>query len=216
MEFYTTSELSHHGILGQKWGVRRYQNKDGSLTPAGRSRYGVEQLEKKAQKQAYKEHRKSGGGFLFRSARKSTGKNFDEAEKNFENVVLNDSKYKDLSKQAADAEKKRLLMEKGIDPNSTKYDKLINSKEYREATNISEKADRAKERRVNQLAKKYVDQIKEAKMSDLKIRDEDKEIVKQYLSGDFNSFVWDGNLSYNPDNAYYLLYEERPSYNKED
>lgn len=31
-------ELYHHGILGQKWGVRRYQNKDGSLTPAGKKR----------------------------------------------------------------------------------------------------------------------------------------------------------------------------------
>lgn len=34
-------ELYHHGILGTKWGVRRYQNKDGSLTAEGRKRYGI-------------------------------------------------------------------------------------------------------------------------------------------------------------------------------
>lgn len=33
------NEIYHYGILGMKWGVRRYQNKDGSLTPAGRRHY---------------------------------------------------------------------------------------------------------------------------------------------------------------------------------
>lgn len=33
-------ELYHWGIKGMKWGVRRYQNKDGTLTQAGRKRYG--------------------------------------------------------------------------------------------------------------------------------------------------------------------------------
>lgn len=35
------NELYHHGIKGMKWGVRRYQNPDGSYTEAGKKRYGI-------------------------------------------------------------------------------------------------------------------------------------------------------------------------------
>lgn len=43
--YVETDELYHHGILGMKWGIRRYQNKDGSLTPAGKKR--AEKMEKR-------------------------------------------------------------------------------------------------------------------------------------------------------------------------
>lgn len=36
-----SNELQHHGIKGQKWGVRRFQNADGSLTAEGKKRYSV-------------------------------------------------------------------------------------------------------------------------------------------------------------------------------
>ncbi len=39
--YYSNYYLAHHGIVGMHWGVRRYQNNDGSLTSAGKARYGT-------------------------------------------------------------------------------------------------------------------------------------------------------------------------------
>lgn len=48
------NELMHWGIKGMKWGVRRYQNKDGSLTPAGKKRYDKEMAKLKEEEKIAK------------------------------------------------------------------------------------------------------------------------------------------------------------------
>lgn len=52
------NELVHWGVRGMRWGIRRYQNKDGSLTPAGKKRYNAE-LEKVREREKTLKNRQS-------------------------------------------------------------------------------------------------------------------------------------------------------------
>ena len=88
--------LEHHGIKGMKWGVRRYQNPDGSLTPAGRSRYGYPMTKgqaKKAIKNAKRAERKRSGKWM------STGENDAKVRRDYNNEVKNDETLKEISKR---------------------------------------------------------------------------------------------------------------------
>ena len=60
--------INHHGIKGMRWGIRRFQNKDGSLTPAGKQR-----LEKRDAKWAHKNYDK-----IMSKAKKSVSKELDQ------------------------------------------------------------------------------------------------------------------------------------------
>lgn len=85
-------ELTHHGVRGMKWGRRRYQNPDGSLTPAGRKRYGVESNYERSTGEHNKPHKpaklfgkkRSGdipeeNRYLSKTARSMTDKEIDKA-----------------------------------------------------------------------------------------------------------------------------------------
>lgn len=75
--------LAHHGIKGQKWGIRRYQNKDGSLTPAGKKRVDKMKSEYTALtgKQLRRSPTKKANNSSSTSSKKSESQNESLAEK---------------------------------------------------------------------------------------------------------------------------------------
>ena len=126
---YYPNYLEHHGILGMKWGIRRYQNEDGSYTSAG------------------KEHRKTLGQHVREYSLKSTKRAIDRSRSNiryydawtqeYDNQA---SKYKAQRSEAkgrremakANAEKhENSLTSKLIGPNTAKLKKY--QKEYDKA-----------------------------------------------------------------------------------
>ena len=99
MKYYITpnnSDLLHFGILGMKWGVRRYQNKDGSLTSAGRKRYLQEPNRYENLKNDLKKSRD--GWNAYRNAEKYY---FTDLRKELENS----KEYKESSQKALSAAK---------------------------------------------------------------------------------------------------------------
>ena len=90
--FYFCNELYHHGIKGQRWGIRRFQNKDGSLTAEGIKRYRTDlKFKEKYDKYTAKREQKRVKKLMSRPLR-----DLSEAELN-ERI-----KRLDLEKKAAD------------------------------------------------------------------------------------------------------------------
>lgn len=59
MENEVLTSLAHHGIKGQRWGIRRFQKKDGTLTPAGKKRYDSEVEKLKQREQVLKNKKRT-------------------------------------------------------------------------------------------------------------------------------------------------------------
>lgn len=84
-------ELYHYGVKGMRWGVRRYQNKDGSLTPAGKRR-SINQEARQYRKELYKEHN------FTRKLAKEESENWKKGQ--LEEAGLKDNSLTDKQKKA--------------------------------------------------------------------------------------------------------------------
>lgn len=76
--------LYHHGVKGQRWGVRRYQNKDGSLTAEGKQRYSPDVIaERKEEAKQLRESKQKDQAKLIEKDLKQINKELDAIDKNW-------------------------------------------------------------------------------------------------------------------------------------
>ena len=120
--------LAHHGILGQKWGVRRYQNEDGSLTSQGKKRYSTKEIIEARKKLGEEKNKLSQ-----LEKRKSDIESETEYRDDIYDLRLN-------AEDMWDSKNNRMLTDKEWQANWNKYDKaykkaLSENKEYSKILN---------------------------------------------------------------------------------
>ena len=147
---YTSDHLEHHGILGQKWGVRRFQNPDGTWTAAGKRRYAKE-IKRSLDKQHAKEFRAvmtndwDAVHNLHRNERELRKRVADEAQKSEEAKALSKASQKIRNRK----------------------DVVINESDYK----AYNKANSAYNKKLSDLFDKYNDDILGAKLKDIGFED---------------------------------------------
>ena len=131
-ELENGEHLEHYGVTGMKWGVRRYQNADGSLTAAGKTHYGSSNSGSRESTSDKKSYARTffNGGYL--GVRRRKRKEAEQAQENRSNNTNKDKKkeYDSGSKEWKMDEARNLTDEELNRRNS----RLQREKQYRDLT----------------------------------------------------------------------------------
>lgn len=120
------AELYHHGVKGQRWGIRRYQNRDGSLTAYGKKRYAKELAKLEAEKKRVRQYEQTAKKM---SKLDDMRKDLDERKK-----ALNPDDTPESAKQqkALSVPQKRKLSELSNEEIQAKIDRMNLENKYKE------------------------------------------------------------------------------------
>lgn len=185
--------LEHHGILGQRWGVRRYQNADGSLTSAGEKRYyGGSSTKKEA-----RQHIRSDFRSAKKNARDIRNKQYSEADAKYNKATAKmrsqlesiDKEYDEKAKNISSAERTALnKIEKDMNSEKEDMDFFEEGYLYDEAyENYS-----ALEQKYKETQKYYDDK---RRTNDL-LRLNSKEMVRDFYSDSTEKATYEKNEAY--------------------
>ena len=132
-QYNNTNELYHFGIKGMKWGIRRYQNEDGSLTPAGKKHYG-NMSDDKLQKSLYKQVKKARANQSDWSNQWNVNNTIGKHSKAVEDRYRKDVKkfqssdeYKKAMRKIAELDKKAVRGEISLDQYDKQYKNIRKS-----------------------------------------------------------------------------------------